>query len=853
MFNPITPFAMKKLLTLVVILTAAMAAFAQPNHYITFNGTDQYMVIPHHEDFNIAADQSFTLTGWVRNETYTNFPRYVCKRDMSAQSGSERTGYEFFGSGSASQSLGLNTPTATSGHALSVYTGVTVPAGEWMHFALVVDRTNNEIRIYHNGETQSAWAAAVGDWAVTNTHDVFVGAGNSGGQPANYCNGSFGNVRFYDMALNANEIGVDLNNSELGSLTQTMQDNLLAAYDFSTANINGNQLADLSGHGHNGQMVNFSFGGAEILGVSLTQDTRKTGRGNLNDVLLKAAVSYGGDNAMVDLQSLVLNLEGTTDLDDVREIKVYSTGNVNSFDERHPQNATLLGNVTAASGDFSCNLQGSLVSGTNYLWVVAHIADNATEGNVIDASLKSITTAEETNELANPSPTGNREIILAHTLIYQPGDYNSMNYRIPAVITAKDGSIVAVTDKRKYNEGDLPQDIDIVCNRSTDGGHTWSEPYTIALGTGVNHGFGDCALAWSNDDNGLIAGFVGGVGLWNSTPSNPIRSYISRSYDNGQTWTEPEDITHFIFGDNCIIPEHQTWRASFFGSGNGLRTSTGRIMFVAAIREGSAQSLNNYVVYSDDNGQTWQVSGRASVGGDEAKVTELADGRILMSIRHGGNRWYNISEDGGETWQPTTSTWYDITAPACNGDMIRFTSENQGHDKNRLLHSVPYGNSRTNVSVYVSYDEGETWPVRKCIVPYSSAYSSLCILPDGTIGLYVEEEYAGASGYSTVFYNFSLNWLTDGNDPFDPTGTAENQIVPDALKIYPVPTLSFVTIETEGMQTVNIYNTLGQLVKSVSPRGTSEVRLDVSEWASGAYLVEGWDGNGFKRVGRFVK
>ena len=215
------------------------------------------------------------------------------------------------------------------------------------------------------------------------------------------------------------------------------------------------------------------------------------------------------------------------------------------------------------------------------------------------------------------------DMLFTRTELYHPGDYGSTNYRIPAVITAKDGSIVAVTDKRKYNEGDLPQDIDIVCNRSTDGGRTWSEPYTIAQGTGVNHGFGDCALAWSNDDNGLIAVFVGGVGLWNSTPSNPIRSYKSYSYDNGQTWTEPEDITHFIFGDNCIIPEHQTWRASFFGSGNGLLTSTGRIMFVAAIREGSAQSLNNYAVYSDDNGITWQVSGRASVGGDEAKVTEL--------------------------------------------------------------------------------------------------------------------------------------------------------------------------------------------------------------------------------------
>ena len=854
MFNPITLTTMKKILVLAALLTALTAAFAQPNHYITFNGTDQYMLIPHHEDFNITANQSFTLTGWVRNETYTSYPRYVCKRDMSVQgAGNERTGYEFFGTGSAGQSLGLNTPTSTSGHALSVYTGVTVPASEWMHFALVVDRSNNEIRIYHNGETNSSWAAAVGNWAVTNTHDVFIGAGNNGGQPANYCNGSFGNVRFYNMALSASEIGIDLNNSDLGSLTQSMQDNLIAAYDFSTANINGNQLADLSGNGHAGQMMNFNFGGAEILNVTLTQDTRKTGRGNQNDVLLKVAVSFGGDNAVVGLQSMALNLEGSTDLDDIEAIKVYSTGTVNTFDERHPQNATLLGTVVPASGDLTCNLEGNLVTGTNYLWIVAQVANDATEGHLIDASLKSITTAEETYELTNPSPTGNREIILAHTLLLQPGDYNSTNYRIPAVITAKDGSIVAVTDKRKFNEGDLPEDIDIVCNRSTDGGHTWSEPYTIALGTGVNHGFGDCALAWSNDDNGLIAGFVGGPGLWYSTPSNPIRTYICKSYDNGQTWTERVDITDFIFGDNCIIPEQRTWRASFFGSGNGLRTSTGRIIFVAAIRETTEQVLYNHAVYSDDNGQTWHVSGRASSSGDEAKVAELADGRILMSIRHAGNRWYNISEDGGETWQPTTSTWYDITAPACNGDMIRFTSENQGHDKNRLLHSVPYGNSRTDVTVYVSYDEGETWPVKKCIVPYSSAYSSLCILPDGTIGLYVEEAYAGASGYSTVFYNFSLNWLTDGYDPFDPSGTAENLTVPDALKIYPVPASSFITIEAEGIKTINVYNATGQLVKSISANGASEVHLDVSEWPSGVYFVEGIDGLGCKRHARFIK
>ena len=845
---------MKKVLTLLFALAVSAVAFAQPAHYLTFNGTDQCMRVPHNDDFNIAADQSFTVTGWVRNEVYTDAPRYICKRDISVSgAGNERTGYEFFGTGNAGQSLGLNTPTSTSGHALSVYTGVTVPAGEWMHFALVVDRANNEIRIYHNGETNNAWAASVGSWAVTNTHDLYIGAGNNGGTPTYYCNGSFGNVRFYNMALTTEEMAIDLNHSELTELSQAMQDNLIAAYDFSTENITNNQLTDLSGNGHDGTLVNFNFGGAEILNVTLTQDTRLTGRGNPNDVLLKAAVSYGGNNATVDLQSMVLNLDGTSDLTDIDEIKVYSTGLTNAFDWRTLEGTTLIGSVNPSEGELTCNLNGQLVSGTNYLWITAHINDHATEGHFVDASLMAIQTADQFFELENPSPAGNREIIRACTTIYQPGDYNSAHYRIPAVITAKDGSIVAVTDKRKYNDGDLPQDIDIVCNRSTDGGHTWSEPYTIALGTGYNHGFGDCALAWSNDDNGLIAAFVGGQGLWNSTPENPIRSYIARSYDNGQTWTEPEDITDFIFGANCIVPEHQTWRASFFGSGNGLRTSTGRIMFVAAIREGSAQSLNNYAVYSDDNGQTWQVSGRASVGGDEAKVTELADGRILMSIRHSNRRWYNISEDGGETWQANTSTWNDLIAPACNGDMIRFTAENQGQDRNRLLHSLPYGTQREKVTVYVSYDEGQTWPTSKCIVPYSAAYSSLCILPDGTIGLYVEESYAGASGYSTVFYNFSLEWLTDGNDTFDPTSTNESFSPIESLEIYPVPASTFITVKADGIKEVNVFDMTGRLVKTQTGNVTSQVNIDVSGLTSGAYLIECVDVKGERRHGRFVK
>lgn len=842
---------MKKLFFVLLLLSGLMA-FGQPSHYLTFNGVDQYMSIPHHPDFNIDSDESFSLTAWVRNVSYTEYPRYICKRDAASNSGSERSGYEFFGTPAAGQSLGLNTPTTTSGHALSVYTGITVPAGEWMHIALVVDRAENIIRIFHNGNTNTAWSASLNGWTVENTHDLFVGAGNSGGQPCYFCNGSFGNIRFYNIALDDEMIAADIDTDDISNLPQEMHNALLAAYDMDSANVDDNIMHDISGNGHVANMMNFAFGDAEILNVSLVQESRKIGRANDNEVLLRAAVSFGGENASINDNSLSFSLQGTSDVDDVKSVKIYSTGTSPVFDNRDLQNAVLLADVEPSLNVTDCQINAEIVSGVNYLWITVEMADDATEGNVIDAELYSVSTPSQTFEIVNPSPSGDREIILAHTLLFQPGDYNSTNYRIPGVITAKDGSIVAVTDKRKYNQGDLPEDIDIVCRRSTDGGHTWSEPYTIAQGTGYNHGFGDCVLAWTNDDNGLIAGFVGGVGLWNSTPSNPIRSYIARSYDNGQTWTEPEDITDFIFGSNCVVPEHRTWRASFFGSGNGLITSTGRIMFVAAIRETTAQSLSNYAVYSDDNGITWHVSGRASVSGDEAKVTELVDGRILMSIRHNGKRWYNISNDGGETWQSSTSTWNDITAPACNGDMIRYTSVNQGFNKNRLLHSVPFGSSRTDVSVYISYDEGETWPVRKCIVPYSSAYSSLCVLPDGTIGLYVEEEYPGNSGYSTVFYNFSLEWLTDGSDSLDPTFIAENEQQRPSIDVYPVPATSCIVFN-EAVKNVEIFDVTGKLVIYKQIAATEKPLVDVSDLDKGLYFVVCVDANGVLRNGRFIK
>ena len=117
--------------------------------------------------------------------------------------------------------------------------------------------------------------------------------------------------------------------------------------------------------------------------------------------------------------------------------------------------------------------------------------------------------------------------VYSRVVLYRPGDYNSKNYRIPAIVTAGDGSLVVATDKRKYNDIDLPEDIDILVNRSTDGGRTWSEPLTLAEGTGVGHGFGDCALVRTNEEGGLIAVFAGGT----------IGLYVEEAYNDGVNYS----------------------------------------------------------------------------------------------------------------------------------------------------------------------------------------------------------------------------------------------------------------------------------------------------------------------------
>lgn len=349
-------------------------------------------------------------------------------------------------------------------------------------------------------------------------------------------------------------------------------------------------------------------------------------------------------------------------------------------------------------------------------------------------------------EIEEPDVPEEDSIVYYEQCLYRPGDYGSTNWRIPAICCLNDGTLLAVCDKRKYNESDLPEDIDIVMRRSTDNGRTWSEPLTIAEGTGRKQGFGDAALV-ECENGDVVCVFVGGNGLFASSQADPIRSYVCRSSDKGLSWSEPEDITFQLWGDQATRPMCRNYRASFFGSGNGLRLTrgehAGRIMFAAAMVRKNSNVADNFVVYSDDNGMTWKVSQRAYEGGDEAKLMELVDGRVLISVRQTGARGYNYSSNGGLAWG-TQGRWECMKSNACNGDMLRLAATDRGDSCNILLHSIPNSMERRDVSIYVSYDEGQTWQDPVLLFDGPSVYSSMTLLKNGSVGVLLEENPNGA-------------------------------------------------------------------------------------------------------------
>ena len=522
-----------------------------------------------------------------------------------------------------------------------------------------------------------------------------------------------------------------------------------------------------------------------FVSATTLQSNRNVSKIGIHGIAALAITSVGNISTPgYALAGINFDLTGTTDLNDIEEIRIYASTSGTSFDLG---SSILITSLPPAAGTMSGTFNYQIPALESYLWIAAKMKNTSSIGDFLDASITSFHFTGETSGSHPPNITSPPEKLtidsLSYTTVLHARNQFGVGYfRIPGLVTTNAGSLIAAFDLRYGGSApDLPADIDIGIRRSTDGGITWSPVQVImdydknvsgSLGNGVSDpcllvdkvtGRIWCAGLWSKGNRGWNGS---GPGL---TPDETGQFVINYSDDDGLTWTAPISITSQI--------KDPAWRLYFQGPGRGICTRDGTLIFPSQYRDASGVPRSNFI-FSKDRGVTWQNAPAAIPSGNpqtnEAQLVELEDGNLLISMKNfdsSKRRLWNIY-----SWNHDTQTidqgswgtpWFSQNDPTVEGSVLRYRSVLDGNPYSALLFANPDSSSvREKMSIRVSLDEGLTWPYKRLIDSRPAAYSCMTVLPDGDIGLFYETGDLG-SIEDLVFMRFPIEWITGTADSDD--------------------------------------------------------------------------------------
>ena len=369
----------------------------------------------------------------------------------------------------------------------------------------------------------------------------------------------------------------------------------------------------------------------------------------------------------------------------------------------------------------------------------------------------------------------------------RPNDY----YRIPALAETKSGSLLAVADLRYNHAADVGKygpngewngnshihRVDLLLKHSSNNGITWdnTDQKLTNAPEPPEYGCGDAAIVADRDSDEVLIIHVQGNVRYQYGKQSVMRL---KSTDGGKTFTSA-DITDKIYGMNSA------WQRMFVTSG---KIHQSRFIKVDKYYRIYAAPLigdyfGNTVIYSDDFGDTWKVlGGDATVkpipSGDEAKVEELPDGRVILSSRCGNGRYINIftytdKNAGSGNWG-TVSHLQLGKDRGTNGEVLIIEART-AVDKTPVylaLQSIPTVDRRKDVSIFwrtiasdISLDDfvdKSKWQ-KKLIHSDTSAYSTMILQKDGRIGfLYEYNEKGDPAGYDIQYKSLTIREITGG-------------------------------------------------------------------------------------------
>ena len=380
--------------------------------------------------------------------------------------------------------------------------------------------------------------------------------------------------------------------------------------------------------------------------------------------------------------------------------------------------------------------------------------------------------------------------LLTKVDLFEAGVGGYKLYRIPGLVVTRNGVVLAYCEARKYTGGDWDT-IDVMLRRSADAGKTWEPPIIISKINGaisrsqvaLDHHLGKPDdVTCSNPV--AVADRIPGLVHFLFT-LNDERCFYMRSEDDGATFGTPVEITGAF---DEFRPEYD-WHVIATGPGHGIQLSNGRLLVPVWLSTGQFghQPSVTSTIFSDDDGKTWQRGAIAIpntakwINPNEATLVQMADGRVMLNARSQSlpnRRLVAFSPNGATDWSRPR---FDeaLADPICMASLVRL-SRTPESDQNRIVFSNPDNlaraegkakpggsRDRKNLTIKLSYDEGETWPVHRSLESGPSAYSDLAALPDGTLLCFYERTTTNEPGYQKgvlTIAHFNLEWLTNGAD-----------------------------------------------------------------------------------------
>ena len=412
----------------------------------------------------------------------------------------------------------------------------------------------------------------------------------------------------------------------------------------------------------------------------------------------------------------------------------------------HLENLHFAGQMVAAKKEeIAFEVDFSLEAEINRLVLGGDLKPEADLDGQVRVVCTQVVFADGTTFEPEASAMGNRRRI--GVALRQLGQDGVNSTRIPGLATTNQGTLIAVYDNRNRGRGDLPGDIDVGMNRSTDGGQTW-EPMRVIMDMGADpewnyDGIGDPAVLVDRVSGTIwvIATWSHGNRSWNGSgpgmePEETGQLMLTKSDDDGRTWSEPINITKQV--------KDPKWRFVLQGPGKGITMKDGTLVFPAQYRSENEEPHSgkpfSTLIYSKDRGSTWHIGTGVQINTNEAQLVELGDGSIMINCRdlRGGSRSVFVTRDLGQTWEEHPSSRSALPEPVCMASLIRVETEKFG--PLLFFSNPPQRSGRHHMTIKISNDEGMTWPEKwhTLVDERTTAYSCMTVVGEDQVGLLYE-------------------------------------------------------------------------------------------------------------------